>query len=101
MALDDYFESEVGIAIAATAVVLSPGARNFVRRGIVYALAGVFKARDAVTSAARGTTAQVANVTTPSPNAKATPAEPAVVGGGRGARRERRTVTPGEERAPS
>ncbi|MBV9279772.1 MAG: hypothetical protein JOZ41_06805 [Chloroflexi bacterium] len=54
MALEDYFESEVGIAVAATAIVFSPGLRNLVRRGIVYGLAGAMKAGDAVAGAARG-----------------------------------------------
>lgn len=33
MALDEYLESEVAVAIAATAVTLSPRARRVVRRG--------------------------------------------------------------------
>ena len=52
MALEDYFESEVGIAVAATAVVLLPQVRGLVRKGIVSVLAGAIKAGDVV---ARGT----------------------------------------------
>jgi hypothetical protein len=54
MALEDFVEPEVGIAMAATALVASPQARNFVRRGLVYGLAGVFKLGDAISSGARG-----------------------------------------------
>ncbi|HYY05356.1 MAG TPA: hypothetical protein VE997_02175 [Candidatus Limnocylindria bacterium] len=47
-------EREVGIAIAATATALSPKAREAVRRGAVYGLAGVIKAGDVVVGTARG-----------------------------------------------
>jgi hypothetical protein len=46
MALEDFVDSEVGIAVAATAVVLSPQVRGFLRRGAVYGLAGLMKAGD-------------------------------------------------------
>jgi len=64
MALEDFADSEVGIAIAATAVVLSPQVRNLLRRGAVYALAGVMKAGDAVGGAARGVAGEVQNTAT-------------------------------------
>lgn len=54
MALEDFVDPEVGIAVAATALVASPQARNVVRRGLVYGLAGIFKLGDAASSAARG-----------------------------------------------
>jgi hypothetical protein len=54
MALEDWLESEVAVAVAATTVVLSPKARRVVRRGAVYAVAGALKATDLVTAAARG-----------------------------------------------
>lgn len=54
MALDEYLESEVAVAIAATAVTLSPRARRIVRRGMVYGLAGVLTAGDAIASFTRG-----------------------------------------------
>jgi hypothetical protein len=47
-------DREVGVAVAATAVALSPRAREVVRKGAVYGLAGVFKAGDVVFSTARG-----------------------------------------------
>lgn len=53
MDLDDYLESEVAIAVAATAAVLSPRVRGWLRRGAVYGLAGAFIAGDAVSSVAR------------------------------------------------
>ena len=47
-------EREVGAAVAATAVALSPRARKIVRQGAVYGLAGAIKAGDVVVSTARG-----------------------------------------------
>ena len=46
MALEDWLESEVAVAVAATTVVLSPKARRVVRRGAVYAVAGALKASE-------------------------------------------------------
>ena len=54
MALDDWLDSEVAVAVAATAMALSPRARRVVRRGAVYGVAGVLKATDVATAAARG-----------------------------------------------
>jgi hypothetical protein len=54
MALDDFLDSEVAVAVAATAVALSPRARRVLRRGAVYGVAGVLKATDVATAAARG-----------------------------------------------
>jgi len=54
MALDDYLDSEVAVAVAATAFALSPRVRGLVRRGAVYGVAGALKASDVVTAAARG-----------------------------------------------
>ena len=54
MGLDEYLESEVAVAVAATAVALSPRARRVLRRGAVYGVAGALKASDVVTAAARG-----------------------------------------------
>jgi hypothetical protein len=54
MALDDYFETEVGVAVAATAALFSPRVRKVLRRGAVYGVAGALMAGDAVTAFARG-----------------------------------------------
>ena len=54
MGVDDLAESEVGIAVAATAALMSPRVRRVARRGAVYGLAGALFAGDAVASAARG-----------------------------------------------
>ncbi|HZT98005.1 MAG TPA: hypothetical protein VFB34_14330 [Chloroflexota bacterium] len=54
MALDDYVNPEIGIAVAATAVAFSPRARAFLRKGAVYALAGAIRVGDTVTDVARG-----------------------------------------------
>ena len=52
MALEEYMESEVVVAVAATAALLSPRVRGVLRRGAVYGLAGALMARDAIASAA-------------------------------------------------
>ena len=52
MALEDYLESEVVVAVAATAAVMSPRVRGVLRRGAVYGLAGVLRAGDAISSVA-------------------------------------------------
>ena len=54
MALEDYMEPEVGVAVAVTAVVASPQVRNVLRRGAVYGLAGLLMAGDAVSTLAQG-----------------------------------------------
>jgi hypothetical protein len=54
MAVDDYLESEVAVAAAATAVLLSPPLRGVMRKGLVYGTAGVMTAGDAVVSVAKG-----------------------------------------------
>lgn len=55
MALEEYLESEVAVAIAATAVAFSPRARRLLRRGAVYGLAGALTAGDAIAAFTRGT----------------------------------------------
>ncbi len=53
MALEDFVDPEVGIAVAATALVASPQARSVVRRGLVYGLAALMRLGDTASSAAR------------------------------------------------
>jgi len=53
MALEDYLESEVVVAVAATAALFSPRARKVLRRGAVYGVAGALMAGDTVSSAVR------------------------------------------------
>ncbi len=50
MALEEYMESEVIVAVVATAALLSPRVRGVLRRGAVYGLTGCLMARDAMTS---------------------------------------------------
>jgi hypothetical protein len=54
MALEDYAEPEVLIAVAVTAAVASPPVRRVLRRGLVYGLAGLLTVGDKLGSAARG-----------------------------------------------
>ena len=53
MAMDDFIEPEVAIAVAVTAAVGSPPVRKALRRGLVYGLAGLLVAGDKVAGAAR------------------------------------------------
>lgn len=53
MALEDYMEPEVAVTAAVVAAVCSPKVRNVVRRGLVYGMAGVLIAGDAISSFAR------------------------------------------------
>jgi hypothetical protein len=46
MALDDFVEPEVAVAVAVTAAVASPTVRKTLRKGVVYGLAGLLIARD-------------------------------------------------------
>lgn len=69
MALEDFADPEVGIAVAATAVVLSPPIRNVLRRGAVYGLAGILRMGDAVGGAARNVAIQAQQTTTSAMNA--------------------------------
>jgi hypothetical protein len=53
MAVDDFMEPEVAIAVAVTAAVASPPVRKVLRRGLVYGLAGLLTAGDKLAGAAR------------------------------------------------
>lgn len=53
MALDDFVEPEVAVAAAVTAAIFSPRARKVMRKGLVYGMAGILAAGDAVTTFAR------------------------------------------------
>ncbi|CAA9577723.1 MAG: hypothetical protein AVDCRST_MAG33-3254 [uncultured Thermomicrobiales bacterium] len=82
MAIDEYLETEVAVAVVATAVALTPRARRVLRRGIVYGLAGALMAGDAIVSfgkaAARG--AQDATAS-PAPAPVAAPDQPVATQG--------------------
>lgn len=54
MAIDDYLDPEVGVAVVVSAVVFSPPVRRVVRRGAVYGLAGIMMAGDALAALAGG-----------------------------------------------
>lgn len=54
MAVEDYLEPEVAVAVALTAAVASPRARQVMRKGAVYGIAGVLKAGDALGAFSRG-----------------------------------------------
>ena len=50
MDLEDFLEPEVAVTAAVAAAIFSPRARKVLRKGLVYATAGVFIAGDAITS---------------------------------------------------
>ncbi len=77
MAIDEYFESEVVVAVAATAVALSPRARRLLRRGVVYGLAGALTAGDAIASFGRATARGVQDATATAPAPMDAPTQPA------------------------
>lgn len=54
MGIDDYVNAQTGLMGAATAAAVSPRARELLRRGAVYGLAGAMRAGDVVAAAARG-----------------------------------------------
>jgi hypothetical protein len=54
MALDDYLDPEVAIAVAVTAAVASPPVRKALRKGAVYGLAGLLAAGDRIAAMSRG-----------------------------------------------
>jgi len=53
MDLDDFLEPEVAITAAVAAAIFSPRARSWMRKGLIYATAGVLIAGDAITSTAK------------------------------------------------
>ncbi len=53
VAVEDYLDSHVAVAVAATAAIFSPRARKMLRRGAVYGVTGVLMASDAISAAAR------------------------------------------------
>jgi hypothetical protein len=59
MAAEDFMESEVALAAAATAAVFSPRVREVVRKGAVYGVAGVLTVGRAVAGLARGAAGEV------------------------------------------
>ncbi len=54
MGIDDYLETRTAAAAATAAAVVSPKARDLLRRGVVYTLAGVLRAGDVTIAAGRG-----------------------------------------------
>jgi len=53
MEFEDYLEPEIAVTAAVTAALFSPRGRQIIRRGVVYSIAGVMIAGDAITSFAR------------------------------------------------
>jgi hypothetical protein len=60
VAVEDYLDSHVAVAVAATAAIFSPRARKMLRRGAVYGVTGVLMASDAISAAARNAKAGLA-----------------------------------------
>ncbi len=84
MAAEDYLDSHVAVAVAATAAILSPRVRKVLRRGAVYGVTGVLMAGDAISGAAHDAkAATVAGGTSdlPQTDAEGGLVAPTVVGG--------------------
>jgi hypothetical protein len=84
---DEFFESEVAIAVALTAAVFSPRVRGVLRQGLVYGVTGATVAAHAVTGATR-TAGRTVVAVVPigigrSDNAGAKPAAPTRTAAGR------------------
>ena len=77
MALDDYLEPEVAIAVAVTAAVASPPVRKAIRKGAVYGLAGLLIARDKVMALASEAKIGIKGAQKPEPAAPAAATEAA------------------------
>jgi hypothetical protein len=75
MALEDFAEPEVAVAAAVAAAVFSPRARNVMRKGLVYGLAGVLVASDTITSFARNVGRGVQQAVTHEASEGSTPAQ--------------------------
>jgi hypothetical protein len=71
--MSDFTDKEVGLAVAATAAMMSGRARRWLRRGVVYSVAGVIGAGETGVGAARriiGSTEQTSSRPTSEPVAK-------------------------------
>jgi hypothetical protein len=77
MALDDFVEPEVAVAVAVTAAVASPTVRKTLRKGIVYGLAGLLMAKDKIAGFAHNVAENVRQ--TAASAEKEAPAAPAPV----------------------
>jgi hypothetical protein len=69
MALDDFLEPEVAVAVAVTAAMASPPVRKALRRGMVYGLAGLLMAGDKISAAAREVAQSAQQAAGSAPNA--------------------------------
>ncbi len=76
MALDDFIEPEVGIAVAVTAAVASPRVRKVIRQGLVYGLAGLLIAGDKLKAAASGVAQKARQMTEAATNGTEQAAKP-------------------------
>ena len=97
MALDDYFETEVGVAVAVTAALFSPRVRKVLRRGAVYGVAGALMAGDALTAFAKGVSRSAQQVAASANQAAAATAQNAANASPNGAKQ----TTPAGKETPS
>jgi hypothetical protein len=77
MALDDFLEPEVAVAVGVTAAVMSPGVRKVLRRGAVYGLAGALMLGDKLAVVARGVSERARNLAASASNGDQPTASPA------------------------
>ncbi|HLI71522.1 MAG TPA: hypothetical protein VKV19_17335 [Ktedonobacteraceae bacterium] len=53
MEFEDFLEPEIAVTAAVVAAIASPRARSTIRKGLVYGMAGVLSASEAITSFAQ------------------------------------------------
>lgn len=63
MAIEDYVEPEIAVAVALTAAVCSPKVRKVLRTGLVYGVAGALTATEMATTFAAGLSRNIRQAT--------------------------------------
>jgi hypothetical protein len=91
MALDDFLDSEVAVAVAATAALASPRVRGVLRRGAVYGLAGLMTAGETISSFARGVANGAQQTASAATRVREAAPQPQAAAEGEERRRTRRT----------
>jgi len=79
MALEDFIEPEVGVAVVVTAAVASPRIRKVIRQGLVYGIAGLLIAGDKLKAAASGVAQKARQMTAGATNGTQEQAKPVLV----------------------
>lgn len=84
MEFEDFLEPEIAVVAAATAAITSPQVRRVLRRGVVYGLAGLLVAGDAITTFSKGVQRGVKEAAAPVTNGAARNTARKAAGGAEG-----------------